>query len=82
MPTTREEQAATELGTTEITPGVARALVAACAVMLVTVPLLQWVSELRAYSAKERNTPWPSATEILTAPSVACLLYTSDAADE
>ena len=71
MPTTREEQAATELGTTEITPGVARALVAACAVMLVTVPLLQWVSELRAYSAKERNTPWPSATEILTAPSVA-----------
>ena len=71
MPTTREEQAATELGTTEITPGVARALVVAFAVTLITVPLLQWAGELRAYSAKERNTPWPSATDILTAPSVA-----------
>jgi len=71
MPTTREEQAATELGTTEITPGVARALVAAFAVTLVTVPLLQWAGELRAYSAGERNTPWPAACEILTAPSVA-----------
>ncbi len=71
MPTTREEQAATELGTTEITPGVARALVVAFAVTLITVPLLQWAGELRAYSAKERNTPWPSAADILTAPSVA-----------
>jgi len=71
MSISREDQAATELGTTEITPGAARALVAVFAITLVAVPALRWAGELQAYSTGERDSPWPDATEILTAPTVA-----------
>ena len=68
MTTTREEQAAVELGTTDVTPAVARVMVASFAITLMAVPAMQWAGQLRAFAVGDRNSPWPSAAEILTAP--------------
>ncbi|HAA48152.1 MAG TPA: hypothetical protein DCE43_00420 [Planctomycetaceae bacterium] len=71
MHRTREDQATAELGTTEITPGVARTLVVTIAATLLAVPLLQWGDQLYSFSTGQRDSPWPDAAEILTAPGVA-----------
>ena len=71
MHSTREDQATAELGTTEITAGVARTLVATIAATLLAVPLLQWGDQLYSFSTGQRDSPWPDAADILTAPGVA-----------
>ena len=71
MHPTREDQATAELGTTEITPGVARTLVVTIAATLLAVPLLQWGDQLYSFSTGQRDSPWPDAADILTAPGVA-----------
>ena len=45
MTTTREEQAAVELGTTDITPSVARVMVASFAITVMAVPAVQWAGQ-------------------------------------
>ncbi|MFP6702187.1 MAG: hypothetical protein VB861_10610, partial [Planctomycetaceae bacterium] len=69
--THREDQAAAELGTTEITRGVAQALVAAFAITLLAVPAIDWAGQLRANSTDNSTSTAPAATDILAAPAVA-----------
>ena len=78
MTTTREEQAAVELGTTDVTPTVARVMVASFAITLMAMPAAQWAGELRAFALGDRNSPWPSAAEILTAPTVVFQRWSQD----
>jgi alginate O-acetyltransferase complex protein AlgJ len=69
--THREDQAAAELGTTEITRGVAQALVATFAITLLAVPTIDWAGQLRGVSTGNSNSTAPAATDILAAPAVA-----------
>ena len=78
MTTTREEQAAVELGTTNVTPTVARVMVASFAITLVAMPAAQWAGELRAFALGDRNSPWPSSAEILTSPTVVFQRWSQD----
>ena len=81
MTTTREEQATVELGTTDVTPSVARMMVASFAITLMAVPAMQWAEERQAFAVGDRNSPWPSAAEILTAPTVIFQRWSRDDPD-
>ncbi len=69
--TTREQQAVREIGTTDVSRGVARALSAGFLLSLLAVPAIQWGSDLQEFANGRRAAPWPTATEIVSAPSVA-----------
>ena len=71
-----------ELGTTDVTPSVARMMVASFAITLMAVPAMQWAEELQAFAVGDRNSPWPSAAEILTAPTVVFQRWSRDDPDD
>ena len=74
-PLTREQQAARELGRTEVTTGVARGLDGVFAATLLLVPLVQWGLELTEHVTGERESLSPDAIEILDAPLVAARVW-------
>ncbi len=71
-----------ELGTTDVTPSVARMMVASFAITLMAVPAIQWAGELQTFAVGDRNSPWPSAAEILTAPTVVFQRWSRDDPDD
>lgn len=75
---TREQQAAHELGRTDVSPAVARALGGVFTVTLLVVPLLQWGLELTDYVNGNRSTARPGVIEIFDAPRVAVRVWSLD----
>ena len=62
----REEMARREVGHTQIRPALSRSLVLLFLLIILSVPVVEHLSALREYAARERSRPLPHAYEIFS----------------
>ncbi len=66
----REEIAERELGHTEVSAGIARALVVCFLLSIVSVAAIQYVSSVVGWARGETDSPWPQSHEVVDIPAV------------